>query len=110
MSDEKVIHAFPSRDLPECPVSIEQRHIYCRHDEISLVPHDRAVVCRKCGATLDPFDYLMKEAQAIRSGWEHYRQVMRLVEERRQQVADLDKEKKRLQGRIRTLNLRGQKD
>lgn len=110
MSDDKVIHAFPTRELPECPVSIERRSSYCQHPTITLVPHDRAVICAKCGAALDAFDYLMKEAQAIRYGWETYRQVIQLVQEKRQQVADLDREKKRLQGRIRTLNLRGKKD
>jgi len=107
MSDEKVIHAFPSKELPECPVTIERRVGYCQHQSINLIEHDRQVVCTKCGATLDPFDYLLHEARAISYGWEKYREVIRLIEERRKQLADLDKEKKRLQGQVRRLNLRG---
>jgi hypothetical protein len=110
VSDDKVIHAFPARELPDCPVEIEQRLRLCSHAAIRLIPHDRQVSCSSCGATLDPFDYLMKEAEAIRRGWQGYQHACRLIEEKRQQVADLEKQKKRLQGQIRTLNLRGKKD
>lgn len=110
MSEDKIIHAFPSRDLPECPVTIERRTGFCLHPEISLVEHDRQVTCAECGATLDAFDYLMKEAVAIRSGWEKYRHVTTMVNEKLQKIAELEKQRKRLQGQIRTLNLRGKRD
>lgn len=115
MSDEKIIHAFPTREAPECPVEIERRAHYCSHGKITLVTHDRCVVCAQCGATLDAFDYLLREAHAIRRGWEAYRQLERMIEEKRQQIADLEKERKRLQAQVRrakdkpgaTLDLRG---
>lgn len=103
MSDDKVIHAFPSRELPECPVSIERRAGYCQHARITLVEHDRNIVCAECGRTLDPFDYLLKEAFAIRRGWDEARHLAHLLVEKRQQVADLDKERKRLQAQVRRL-------
>lgn len=106
MNDDKVIRAFPSRELPECPVKIERPVEVCRHPEIALHTYDRKIECAVCGATLDPFDYLVREALAIRRGWEEYRNVRSLVKERMEAIAKLDKEKKRLQAQVRRINLR----
>ena len=110
MPEDKVIHAFPSRELPDCPVAIERGPVMpCMHPEITINEHERAIRCSKCDASLDAFDYLRREACAIRRGWEEHRYVMQLVKEKREQIEALDKQKKRLQGQIRTLNLREKK-
>lgn len=104
MSDDKVIHAFPNREpLPECPVDIERRMGFCGHKEITLVEHDRSVVCAKCGATLDPFDYLVSGAQALRYGWQAYRMVEHKHKELSQRVDDLVRERNRLTGIVKRL-------
>lgn len=109
MAGDKIIRAFPSKEVPDCPVSFDERHhAYCQHPAINLNTHDRLITCAKCGATLDPFAYLVAEAKAIRCGWDSYRQVQHMITERRQQLADLDREKKRLQGQVRRLSLRSQ--
>jgi hypothetical protein len=106
MGEDKIIRAFPSRDLPECPVKVEEKAGYCRHGEIALVAHERRIECAECGATLDPFDYLLGDARAIRRGWENYRHVQQLIKERMETIAKLDKEKRRLQAQVRRINLR----
>jgi hypothetical protein len=104
VSDDKVIQAFPKRgEVPECPVEVERRLGFCRHERVRLVEQDRTVVCVDCGATLDPFAYLVEGAYAMRNGWGHYREVCRRIEERREQLAKLDKEKSRLQAAVRRL-------
>jgi hypothetical protein len=109
MTNDKIIRAFPSKEVPDCPVSFDDRHhSFCEHPAINLNTHDRLITCSKCGATLDPFAYLVSEAIAIRRGWDRYRQVQHMIAERQQQLADLDREKKRLQGQVRRLSLRSQ--
>ena len=103
MSD-KVIQAFPSKDLPECPVDVDRGPMrHCNHQRIRLVEHDRALLCQDCGATLDPFRYLLDGAHAMRHGWQEYRYVQQLLKEKREQLAALEKERKRLAGQVRRL-------
>lgn len=104
MSDDKVIQAFPKRgEVPECPVEVERSIHFCDHKKIRLVEHDRMVVCAECGATIDPFAYLVAGAYAIRRGWDAYRELGRNIDERREQLEKLNKEKARLQGVVRRL-------
>lgn len=104
MSDDKIIHAFPKRDeLPECPVDVERKLHFCDHKKIRLIEHDRVVLCVDCGATVDPFAYLVKGAYAIREGWRLHRELGRCIDERREQLEKLNKEKSRLQAVVRRL-------
>ena len=103
MSDDKVIQAFPARELPECPVDVERRVGFCLHGQITLVEHDRQVVCAQCGATLDAFNYLVAGALAIRRGWQDHRYVQEELKRKRQQLEDLEKARKRLQAAVRRL-------
>ncbi|WP_313036604.1 FtsB family cell division protein [Stenotrophomonas acidaminiphila] len=101
--DEKIIQAFPARDLPECPVDVERRVGFCQHRKITLVEHDREVVCTECGAKLDPFNYLLAGALAMRHGWSDHRYVVEELKRKRQQLEDLEKARKRLQAQVRRL-------
>lgn len=104
MSDDKIIQAFPARsDLPENPVTVVRESGYCGHPAIRLIEHDRAVICAKCGATLDPFDYLKGEAQAIRSAWDSHRMVKAKAEQLVERITVLEKEAKRLSALVRRL-------
>lgn len=103
MSDDKVIRAFPGRELPACPVTIEEQRGYCRHPRIVMSEHDRSVICAECSATLDPFDYLRNDAYAMRQGWERHRQVQQKIQQLREQCDLLEKEKRRLSGAVRRL-------
>lgn len=104
MSEDKVIQAFPAKELPECPVDEAQRPWrHCDHGRITLVEHDRAVICQDCGATLDAFRYLLDGARAIRRGWQDYRHVASLVKEKRTQIEALEKERRRLASQVRRL-------
>lgn len=104
MSDEKVIHAFPNRsEIPECSVSIETKPGYCRHEQIRIVEHSRTVECAKCGASLDPFDYIRGEAYALRRGWQDYKSISAMVREKQEAICVLEKERKRLHAQVKRL-------
>lgn len=98
------ITRFPVKDaIPENTVVVEDDRNYCRHPAITLNQHDRTVMCARCGANLDPFAYLLGEANAIRSAWDHHRMVNAKREELQQRVKLLDKEAKRLSAMVRRL-------
>ena len=98
------ITRFPTKDaIPENPVTVEDDRNYCRHPAITLNQHDRTVTCVGCQANLDPFAYLLGEANAIRSAWENHRMVNAKSEELRQRIRLLDKEAKRLSASVRRL-------
>ena len=106
-SDNKVVQAFPSAELPENLMRIEARNAglpyYCQHEAIALNEHDRSVNCDRCGATLDPFNFLMSNARTIQSAWSNYREANRKVSELNERVALLHKEEKRLRGQVARL-------
>ena len=102
MSDN-IIHAFPAKVLPDCPVDVERPSVWCLHPAITIVEHDRLVICSKCGAAIDPYEYLRSQALAIRRGWDAYRMVMHQEKQKRDQVEQLDKVRKRLAAQVKRL-------
>lgn len=104
MSD--VIHAFPGSELPANPVTFADSKppgapYYCRHEQIRLDRHLRVVECAVCGAVLDPFDYLVTEACAMREGWRRHKEVRASLLELIERVDALKKEEKRLKAAVK---------
>lgn len=108
MTDDKVVRAFPGTDLPENPLQIESRDknapMWCGHENVRLNEHDRLVICAKCSATLDPFNFLLKNAQTIQRAYESHRQVSKMVSDLNDRVSELKKEEGRIKSRIKRLN------
>lgn len=98
---------FPgAADLPENPLQIAPRPlVWCNHQSIMLDQHTRSVHCAdlKCGAVLDPFNYLMKNASTLQCAWQNYREVTRQVREVAERVGMLKKEEQRLRAMIKRL-------
>lgn len=107
MSDNKVVQAFPSAELPENLMTIESRPagvpFYCNHEAVTLNEHDRVVNCARCGATLDPFAFLVQNARTIQMAWSNYREAKNKVSELNNRIAILAKEEKRLRGQVKRL-------
>lgn len=107
MSDDKVVHAFPTSELPENLLTIEPRPsgipYFCAHERISLSEHDRTVNCSKCGAVLDPFSFLMSNAKTLHMAWHNHREASRKVGELNERIAVLSKEEKRLRSQVKRL-------
>lgn len=101
------IHALPGRELPENLMSVEPRRpgeaYFCAHDAVRLNQHDRIVNCARCGATLDPFNFLLNNAVTIQRAWENYRAANLKVGELNDRVATLSKEEKRLRAQVKRL-------
>lgn len=76
---------------------------FCNHESVTLNEHDRAVNCARCGATLDPFNFLMYNALTIRRAWQNYREASRKVSELNDRIAVLTKEEKRLRAQVKRL-------
>jgi hypothetical protein len=103
MPDEKVI-AFPGTEpLPQNPIQTERRRGFCQHGEVTLDEHTRMVHCRQCGATLEPFNFLFHNAQTLQTAWQSYSIVQNKAREVQDRIEILNKELRRLQGRVKTL-------
>ena len=104
MSDKVV--TFPGAEpLPENLIRREddpKRHTrFCTHGRITLDEHQRLVNCADCSAVLDPFQFLLKQADMLQRAWDHYRMASRKVEELNTSIANLQAEEKRLKARVR---------
>lgn len=105
--DDKVIHAFSNPELPKNPMTIAGKPagapLWCNHEAIQLDEHDRAVHCTRCGATLDPFNFLLHNAKTLQQAWMNHRAVNNKVKELNERVAHLTKEEKRLRSQVKRL-------
>lgn len=105
MADDKVVHAFPGTELPENLMQVEPRNAalpyHCAHEAIRLDQHDRAVFCARCGATLDPFMFLLNNAVTIQRAWQNHGEANRKVRELLDRIEVLQKEEKRLSAMVK---------
>lgn len=104
MSDKVV--TFPGAEpLPENLIERKEdpkRYTrYCHHARITLDEHNRLVNCAECGATLDPFQFLLQQADLLQRAWANHRMAAKKVEDLNTSIANLQAEEKRLKGRVR---------
>jgi hypothetical protein len=106
MSDD-TIRPFPGAlGLPENPLQPAARHPgWCAHPTIVVDEHTRTIQCAdpKCGAVLDAFDFVHKNAKHIQGAWDSHRQVMRQANEIAERLTVLKKEEQRLRAMIKRL-------
>lgn len=105
MSDN--VTQFPGAgDLPENPLQLAPRNPgWCSHDSVILDEHARTVTCAnlKCGAVLDPFNFLQSNAHTIQRAWASYKHVSAQAFEIAERVSVLKKEEQRLRGMVKRL-------
>lgn len=101
---------FPgSGELPENLLQVEPRQPgYCSHDTLRVNLHVRTIVCSHCGAVLDAFDYVARNATHIARAWQTHDHVKRQVDELQGRLTALKAEEKRLRDRVK--RLRGKED
>ena len=105
MTGDKVV-TFPGAEpLPENLIQRQEdpkRYTrFCTHGRITLDEHQRLVNCADCGAVLDPFQFLLKQADLLQRAWDNYRMASRKVEELNTSISNLQTEEKRLKARVR---------
>lgn len=103
--------------LPDNPMEMAPRHPgWCSHEQVILDEHTRTVTCSnpKCGAVLDPFNFLANNGNTIQRAWSAYEHAMQQANEVANRVSVLKKEEqrlramvKRLQEKVPVLNTRG---
>lgn len=105
MSDQNIV-SFPGvpQELPEQTITLEKQPFnICQHTKISLDSHQRLVNCVRCGAVLDPFEYLAKNAVVLQRAWADHASVKRSLADMNDRVAALKKEEQRLKASVRRL-------
>lgn len=101
------VTAFPGApDLPDNPLQLAPRQPgWCRHDAVILDEHTRTIQCvdPKCGAVLDPFNFIRAQAHTISNAWDAHRQAMRQANEVAVRVTALKREEQRLRAMVKRL-------
>ncbi len=101
------VQQFPgAQALPDNPLELAPRRPgWCGHESVTLDEHTRTVICAdpKCGATLDPFGFLVSNAHTIQRAWSAYKQAMRQANEVAERVTTLKKEEQRLRAQVKRL-------
>lgn len=107
MSTENNVHALPGADgLPANPLQLAPRRLhFCSHADVLLDEHTRTITCSdpKCGAVLDPFSFLLSNAQTIQRAWSNYKHVSAQASEIAERVHALKKEEQRLRAMVKRL-------
>jgi hypothetical protein len=99
---DKVV-TFPGAEpLPENIINVadSKPHNYCQHPSITLDPHKRVVECEACGAVLDPFEFLERQANLLQRAWQNHRAAQNKVSELHTAISNLNVELKRLKGKV----------
>ncbi|WP_343724876.1 hypothetical protein [Herbaspirillum huttiense] len=105
MSEQNVV-SFPGvpQEVPEQTITLEKQPFnMCQHAKISLDSHQRLVNCAQCGAVLDPFEYLVKNAVVLRRAWTDHASVKHVLADMNDRAAALKKEEQRLKASVRRL-------
>jgi hypothetical protein len=89
---------------PENPLKLaEHTPMFCSHESISIDKHARSITCTKCGANLDPFDFLAKSAATVERAWASYKYAKNAESEVSERVALLKKQEHNLRAQVKRL-------
>lgn len=101
--DSKVVVAFKAAEIGEPPMTVKRENFsFCKHGRIEADEHTRTLICHDCGATLDAFDFVRKQALTIQQAWSSYKHLQSQASELVTRVDALKKEEQRIKSRIRT--------
>lgn len=109
MTTDTNVTFFPgaAQDLPPCPLEVTPPPMHCcDHPAVRLDEHSRTMECTQCGAVLDPFDFLRRNAMTLQRAWRDHKYVKGQLEELNTRVDALKKEERRIKARIGTLKKR----
>ena len=99
MTDDKVIKF----DEIRLPVTVKAQKAFCSHPGILLDPDYRVVECQKCGAVIDPFDYLVEWANHDRNLNTMRRRIKREIKIKSKILEDLKRQEQNTKVRIKRL-------
>lgn len=77
----------------------------CGHLRVEIDTHSRLLECVLCGKKIDAFDFIINEQDKEHSIFKHLTQLYCKKELLKQQVADLEREQKKLLSKIKRMRL-----
>ncbi|HBM0000633.1 TPA: hypothetical protein LT059_005254 [Salmonella enterica subsp. enterica serovar Kodjovi] len=83
---------------------IYERGEYCHHPSIFVNEHDRQCRCQKCGAIIEPFDYLLDLAKKRTRMAGDVKALRHEEKYRRENIENLIQIEKNAKARIKRLN------
>lgn len=102
-ADTNVVFAFKAPEVGEPPMTVKRDNLrFCQHGRIEADEHTRTLICHDCGATLDAFDFVRKQALTIQNAWASYAHLKREASDLVGRVDALKKEEQRIKSRLKT--------
>lgn len=77
----------------------------CGHLRVEIDTHSRLLECVSCGKKIDALDFIIEEQNKENSLFKHLTQLYCKKELLKQQVADLEREQKKLLSKIKIMRL-----
>jgi len=77
----------------------------CSHLHVEIDTHFRLLECVLCGKKIDAFDFIINEQEKEHSIFKHLTQLYCKKELLQQQIADLEREQKKLLSKIKIMRL-----
>jgi hypothetical protein len=104
-NDSNIVKFDPDR----APLRIRSTK-YCRHKHIIVCEKSRTLECDVCGATIDPFDFMLKWAREDRSLEYRMKQLHDELKRLGEKLGKLKRMEKNAKARLVRLGVRPPKD
>lgn len=75
---------------------------YCKHNQTQISEANRTLICRQCGAMLDPFEVILDRARNGENIVLEIKSLYAKRDELRESVANLEREEKNAKSRLRS--------
>lgn len=81
----------------------QRKNTACRCTRVIVLEHTRMLECQNCGAAIEPFDYLWKQAQSQQNSAFDIMKKRQEIDKLSSEIEELKKSKRNLQAQVKRM-------